>query len=85
MDEMIRIVTDSSCDLPSDILEEFKIEIVPLSVLFGTDIYNDGELSVDEFWAKASAPTIPEPPSHLWVPSRRRLSGWWLADARCCA
>jgi DegV family protein with EDD domain len=59
MNEMIRIVTDSSCDLLAHVLERLRIEVVPLSVLFGTDVYQDGDLSVEEFWAKASGPQHP--------------------------
>ena len=46
----IRIVTDSSCDLNKDIVEKYNIEIVPLNVAFGDDIYTDGEIEKDEFY-----------------------------------
>lgn len=46
----IRIVTDSSCDLNKDIIERYNIEIVPLNVAFGDDIYADGELEKDNFY-----------------------------------
>ena len=38
----IKIVTDSSCDLNKDIIDRYNIEIVPLNVAFGDDIYVDG-------------------------------------------
>lgn len=60
MSEMIKIVTDSSCDLPSDLLEEYGIEVVPLTVHFGTEVYRDGDLSLDEFWAKSAGPHLPK-------------------------
>jgi DegV family protein with EDD domain len=59
MEEAIHIVTDSGCDLPPHLLEEFEIEVVPLVVRFGTDVYDDDELSVEEFWAKMSGPHHP--------------------------
>jgi DegV family protein with EDD domain len=65
MADKIRIVTDSSADLSRELLEAFEIEVVPLSVLFGTDIYDDGTLSAEEFWAKASGahhPRTSQPP-----------------------
>lgn len=37
----IAIVTDSSCDLPEQILKQYKIKIVPLRINFGTDSYLD--------------------------------------------
>ena len=60
MSGMIKIVTDSSCDLPSDLVEEYGIEVVPLSVHFGSEVYTDGELSLDEFWDKAAGPHMPK-------------------------
>jgi len=52
----IRIVTDSGCDLGADVLEEYKIEVVPLTVRFGTEVYADGDLSREEFWQKMAGP-----------------------------
>ena len=46
----IRIVTDSSCDLNKDIVEKYNIEIVPLNVAFGDDMYEDGEIEKPEFY-----------------------------------
>lgn len=60
MEGTIRIVTDSSCDLPPHLVEAFEIEVVPLIVRFGTDVYRDGELSAEEFWEKASGVLILE-------------------------
>jgi DegV family protein with EDD domain len=50
--QRIRIVTDSSCDLDDKLLEELGIEVVSLTVHFGTDEYREGELSIEEFWRK---------------------------------
>ena len=52
---MIRIVTDSSCDLPADILERHRIAVVPLTIRFGDEDFVDGEqLTVDDFWERMS-------------------------------
>ena len=59
MQQKIGIVTDSSCDLPAQLLEELGIEMVPLTVHFGTEVYRDGELSLEEFWARAAGPHPP--------------------------
>jgi len=32
-----RVVTDSSCDLPADLVAELDIEIVPLTIRFGAE------------------------------------------------
>jgi DegV family protein with EDD domain len=59
---MIRIVTDSSCDLPDAVLEQHRITIVPLTIRFGSDDFVDREeLSVDEFWTRLiSTEELPE-------------------------
>ena len=49
----IRVVTDSTCDLPPDILAEHGITVVPLYVNAGDESYLDGlELSREEFYLR---------------------------------
>lgn len=60
MDQSIRVVTDSSCDLPADRLEEYGIEVVPLTVHFGTEVFPDGQLTVEDFWVKAAGAMQPQ-------------------------
>lgn len=51
----IRIITDSTSDIPLDRQEELGIDIVSLSVLFGEEEYLDGvNLSKKEFYQKLS-------------------------------
>ena len=40
--EKIKIITDSTLDLPSDILKEKDIEVLPLLINFGEESYLDG-------------------------------------------
>jgi len=58
----IRIVTDSSCDLPEAVVSAHGIRVVPLSIRFGDEEFIDREqLSTDEFWARcAQQDTLPE-------------------------
>ncbi|NQY57574.1 MAG: DegV family protein [Ilumatobacteraceae bacterium] len=58
----IRIVTDSSCDLPVEIAEELGISIVPLTIRFGDDEFVDrDELTTAEFWTRCvNSATLPE-------------------------
>ena len=58
----VRIVTDSAADLPADEVAALGVEVVPLSIRFGTDEYTDGvDLSVAEFYEKlASTDALPE-------------------------
>jgi DegV family protein with EDD domain len=57
---VIRIVTDSDCDLPQRLLDHFKIAIVPLIVRFGSEDYQDGQLSMEAFWSKAGGEDFPQ-------------------------
>ncbi len=58
----VRIVTDSACDLPEDLVEEHGIGIVPLTIRFGEQEYVDRvELSAKAFYEKmAAADQLPE-------------------------
>lgn len=49
----IRVVTDSSCDLPQSLVDALRIEIVPLTIRFGDEeLVDRDELSTDEFWQR---------------------------------
>ena len=49
----VRIVTDSTCDLPPEVIAEHKIAVVPLYVNFGNQSYRDGvDLTRDQFYAR---------------------------------
>jgi DegV family protein with EDD domain len=58
----VRIVTDSACDLPADVAQEQRIEIVPLTIRFGAQEFVDREdLTPREFWTRCQAsPVLPE-------------------------
>ncbi len=58
----VRIVTDSAADLASGEIEELGVEVVPLSIRFGSTEYTDGvDLSTEQFYDKlASAADLPE-------------------------
>ena len=59
---MIRLVTDSSCDLPANLVERHRITVVPLTIRFGSDEYVDRrDLTSHEFWMKLrTAAALPE-------------------------
>ena len=47
----VRIVTDSTADLPEDLYQRFGISRVPLKVLIGSEVYRDGiDITPDEFY-----------------------------------
>ena len=49
----VKIVTDSTSDLPQELIEEFGITVVPAYVQFGGKTYRDGvDISQDEIYHK---------------------------------
>ena len=49
----IRIVTDSVADLPSDVVKELGITVIPLVVRWGEELYRDGiDLTAGQFYEK---------------------------------
>lgn len=49
----IRVVTDSSCDLPQSLVDALRIEIVPLTIRFGDEeLVDREEISAAEFYEK---------------------------------
>ena len=51
---MIRIITDSSCDLPQELIDKYNIDILPLRVNLGENSYADRkEINPDQIFAWA--------------------------------
>lgn len=62
----LRIVTDSSCDLPQDIIQKYGIAVIPLFIHAGSETFQDGvNLSRHEFYERLPglkpAPTTAAP------------------------
>jgi DegV family protein with EDD domain len=56
----IRVVTDSTADLPPELIKEFDVIIVPAYVGFGKKTYKDGvDISQDEVYQKMVTENIP--------------------------
>jgi DegV family protein with EDD domain len=56
----VAIMTDSTCDIPSDLIEEYRINVVPLYVVWGDEELLDGK-DIDNagFYAR-----LPQDPIH---------------------
>ena len=64
----IKLISDSTCDMPKELLEKYNISIVPLSIVLGDKPYKDGvEIAPEDIfkWVdengitpKTSAPSI---------------------------
>jgi len=76
----IRIVTDSTADLPDEVRRAAGIEMVPLSILFGEESLLDKvEIGHEEFVRRLKAsgkdlPTTAQPPIGLFEETYRRLA-----------
>ncbi len=50
---MIRIITDSASDITKQEAEKLGVEVVPLHVIFGNDVFMDGvDITHDEFYKR---------------------------------
>jgi DegV family protein with EDD domain len=75
---MIRIATDSTCDLPAEFLEEYGVTVVPINIQFGTDSYQDGiDIDHDGFYREINErgilPTTSQPSAGQFEEYYRRL------------
>lgn len=58
----VRIVTDSTCDLPEEVRRDLGVEMVPLKVHFGEEVYLDQvSITPQEFYGKLeTSPELPK-------------------------
>lgn len=75
----IRIVTDSTCDLPQSIIDELGITVIPLFINFGDKGYRDGvDLSRADFYARLPTsdplPTTAAPGHEVFKQAYDRLA-----------
>lgn len=65
---MVKIISDSTCDLSKEIVDRYNIDIVPLHVLMGDNEYEDGvNITPDEIFAWSDAnKTTPKLLHHQW-------------------
>jgi len=57
---MIRVVTDSTCDLPASTVEKYGIKVIPLYINVGEQEYLDGiDITREEFYTR-----LPDFPTH---------------------
>jgi DegV family protein with EDD domain len=68
--DMIGIITDSTCDIPENLVEQYGINVLPLNINWGNEQFKDRiDLSPSQFYSrlitdpvmpKTSQPTIPD-------------------------
>ncbi len=76
----VRIVTDSTCDLPAETITRLGIHVIPLYINVGSQGFLDGiDLSRQEFYTRL--PTFPHHPTTA-VPSTERFHAAYEALAK---
>jgi DegV family protein with EDD domain len=76
---MIRIVTDSTCDLPDEWMKEHNIHVVPIHIQFGTETFRDRE-TIDKatFYGRiareGALPKTSQPPPGDFIEAYRKLA-----------
>jgi len=76
---MVKIICDSTGDIPEEIRKKYDITIVPLNVLFGTDSYQDGvDITPAEFYKMLVEskvhPTTSQPAPGLFAEAYQKLA-----------
>jgi len=84
----VRIVTDSACDLTDDLVKLHDVLVVPLTIRFGAEEFEDRrELSPEEFWhrckGKGDLPETAAPPPGIFMAAFQRAAAEG-ADAVLC-
>lgn len=51
----VKIVTDSTCDLPPAILKRYNIGTIPVSVILGDTVYSQYDITNDDFYSRMAA------------------------------
>lgn len=77
---MIKIVTDSTCNLPPDLLQRYDIKVVPTNIQFGSETYEEGvTIARGTFYRKIEElgimPTSSQPSGGQFVEVYRELAG----------
>ena len=75
----IEIVTDSTCDIPTDLVEKWHIHVVPNYINFGTQSYLDEvEMSREQFYQELVSnpihPTTASPPPGRFAELYQKLA-----------
>ena len=51
--KLIKIITDSSCDLPKEIIKKYDITVVPMNISMDNQEFSEGiDLTPEEFYAR---------------------------------
>ena len=52
---MVKIISDSTCDLSPELIARYDIDIIPLHIILGEDDHKDGQIAPDEIYRWSDA------------------------------
>ena len=80
---MIRIFSDSTCDLSKELIERYDITILPLHILLGEEEFLDGvDITPDEIYKWSDEhKTTPKTCLLYTCPSPRDISGYRMPSS----
>ena len=76
---MMKVLTDSTCDLPVELLQRHDIRVIPVNIQFGTDSYEEGvTIDCSTFYSKVDElqmiPTTSQPSAGRFAQVYRELA-----------
>ncbi len=79
MAEKIALVTDSTCDIPAEWIEQYNIQVVPLTIVMAGETFTDGvDITPIEFYERLVAedirPTTSQPTPKLFLDAYRKAA-----------
>jgi len=79
MSKRIALVTDSTCDIPAEWIQQYEIQVVPLTVIFGDQQFLDGvDLTAEQFYERLPKekrhPTTSQPSSQAFIEAYRQAA-----------
>jgi DegV family protein with EDD domain len=78
MSHPIALITDSTCDIPADWIQQYDITVVPMNIIFGDKQYLDGiELTAEQFYQLLSTekrhPSTSQPSPQAFLDAYRQV------------
>ena len=75
----IALVTDSTCDIPAEWLQQYEIAVVPLTIIFGDQQFLDGvDMTAEEFYQRLPTeknhPSTSQPSPQAFLEAYRRAA-----------
>ena len=70
--QRIALMTDSTCDIPLEWRTQYEITVIPLTIVFGEELYRDGvDITPEEFYERLPLtrpiPTTSQPAPSLFL------------------